>query len=213
MANFKTHLSVAAGASGVAAIATHVQGLINLLDIPWFVFLGTIGGLLPDIDSNNSHPLRMLFTSLSGLIAALTILAYKDSYILQHVFIFASSAFLMVRYPILAIFKKITVHRGIFHSLFAVVFFTFLTVYINHFFFQTSDKFAWLSGFFIGFGFVVHLLLDEVYSVDLSNARLKKSFGTAFKVMSLKYPWASLMMLIACASLFQYIPSFPFHTV
>lgn len=210
MANFKTHLSVATGASAILSITTHLNGLIALFDIPWFIFLGSIGGLLPDIDSSNSHPLRLLFTSLSTLTAVLTILAYKDQYMLQHIFIFAGIAFIIVRYPILALFKKLTVHRGIFHSLFAVTFFTLLTVYINYVFFQTSIKFAWISGIFIGFGFIVHLLLDEVYSVDLSNARLKKSFGTAFKIMSLKYPLASLMMFMACATLYHYTPEFPF---
>jgi hypothetical protein len=33
-------------------------------------------------------------------------------------------------------------------------------------------------------GFMIHLLLDEIYSVDLVRMRLKKSFGTAFKFKS-----------------------------
>ncbi len=33
----------------------------------------------------------------------------------------------------------------------------------------------------IGFGYMVHLILDEIYSIDLGNRRVKKSAGTALK--------------------------------
>jgi purine-nucleoside phosphorylase len=52
MANFNTHLFVAASASGIAAVTASNKEFFDLLDIPWFIFLGTMGGLLPDIDSN-----------------------------------------------------------------------------------------------------------------------------------------------------------------
>ncbi len=32
--------------------------------------------------------------------------------------------------------------------------------------------------------YIIHLLLDELYSVDLENRRVKKSVGTAFKFFS-----------------------------
>jgi len=53
---------------------------------------------------------------------------------------------------------------------------------------------SWLSGLFIGFGFIVHLLLDEIYSVDLSNKRMKKSFGTALKLYSYKNMTTTALM-------------------
>ncbi len=36
----------------------------------------------------------------------------------------------------------------------------------------------------ISAGYIIHLLLDELYSVDLENRRVKKSVGTAFKFFS-----------------------------
>ena len=33
----------------------------------------------------------------------------------------------------------------------------------------------------ITWGYLVHLILDETYSVDLGNRRMKRSSGTAFK--------------------------------
>jgi len=210
MANFNTHVFVAATASGIATITALNANLINLLDIPWFVFLGTVGGLLPDIDSDSSRPLKLLFNSLAALIAMLAILAFKEQYIFQHVFIIASSAFLIVRYPILSIFKYLTVHRGSIHSLLCAVFFTLLAVSLSYYLFKNSIRFSWLSGLFIGFGFIVHLLLDEFYSVDLGNAQLKRSFGTAFKLFSIRYLSASITLLIGCIALYIYTPVFPF---
>ncbi len=51
-------------------------------------------------------------------------------------------------------------------------------------------------GLFIGFGFIVHLILDEVYSVDLMNKRMKKSFGTALKLYSYDDKQSSIFMAI-----------------
>jgi len=210
MANFKTHLTVAAGASFLATGGILYKELITPFDMPWFIFLGTIGGLLPDIDSNNSRPLRLLFNSLAVLASLLVFLHFQQQYPIQHIFVLSVGAFFMVRYPLLSLFKKVTVHRGVFHSILCACFFTLLTVYISARVFQNPLEFSWLSGLFIGFGFIVHLLLDEIYSVDLSNARLKKSFGTAFKLFSLRYIYASLLMFLCCVGLFHLSPANPY---
>jgi hypothetical protein len=39
-------------------------------------------------------------------------------------------------------------------------------------------------------GYVTHLVLDELYAVDLRRLRVKKSFGTALKMFSHKW-WAN----------------------
>ena len=210
MANFNTHLFDAASASATAAATTYSNNLIELINIPWFIFLGTIGGLLPDIDSDNSRPLKLLFTTLSTLTALGLYLTYKDQYPVQALFIIACGAFFIVRFPLLAVFKCLTVHRGVFHSLLSAAFFTLLTVCISHTLFKSATYFAWMSGLFIGFGFIIHLILDELYSVDLGNVQLKRSFGTAFKLFSLKYLYASFAMFFACTLLYLHAPAFPF---
>lgn len=211
MANFKIHLFVAASASSIATASLYNSNQIELLDSPWFIFLGTTGGLLPDIDSDNSRPLILLFTALATLVAIVSILAYKDQYALQHLALIACVAFITVRYLILQVFRYYTVHRGVFHSLLSAACFTLLTVYISHTFFHSTRYFSWISGGFVGFGFIIHLLLDECYSVDLGNVQLKRSFGTALKLFSLKYLFASLLMFAACALLYVYTPAYPFR--
>ncbi|MDC9728777.1 MAG: metal-dependent hydrolase [Methyloprofundus sp.] len=210
MANFNTHLFVAASASGIAALTASNKEFFDLLDMPWFIFLGTIGGLLPDIDSDSSKPLHILFNALATFTTILVILAFKDQCLIQHVFIISVAAFLTVRYPVLAVFKVMTVHRGAFHSVLCAALFTLITVAINFHVFTNSSQFSWLSGLFLGFGFIVHLLLDELYGVNLAGVQLKSSFGSAFKLFSWRYKGASLAMLMMTAALYYLNPAYPY---
>ena len=61
MANFHTHLNVAAVSTGGASATLLCAGHIGLGSFVWLWFIGTIGGLLPDIDSDNSTSLNSLF--------------------------------------------------------------------------------------------------------------------------------------------------------
>ncbi len=49
-------------------------------------------------------------------------------------------------------------------------------------------------------GFLSHLLLDEVCSVDLKGARVNRAFGTALKFWA-RSPWATLGMYAVLAYL------------
>jgi len=241
VANFNTHLFIAATGSSSAALYAVNQQLINWVDMPWLIFMGSIGGLLPDIDSDNSKQVNIIFLllailssftvlsggsffgdithllpaqyavcqtspiNLSSLVSSLAGKCVSYSLLIQVLAIFIG-----VRYIFLSIFKSLTVHRGIFHSLLAAIFFTLLTTSISIHLFQQTILFSWLNGLFIGLGFVIHLLLDEVYSVDLSNIRIKRSFGTAFKLYSYKNGYTSTLMLICTLALYSLIPSVPF---
>ncbi|WP_080523268.1 metal-dependent hydrolase [Methyloprofundus sedimenti] len=237
MANFKTHLSVASiASSGAASLAVNIQ-LIDLLDAPWLILVGTIGGLLPDIDSDNSKPAKLLFLLLA-IISALTVLSiFSISHEITELFnpdklvcdlsIFNTSSllsalsekcislslllivlttFVIVRYLLFAVFNSLTVHRGVFHSILAAIFFALLVTCIAHFYLQQTIEFSWLSGLFVCIGFIVHLLLDEVFSVDLSNSRMKKSFGTALKLCSYNSWSASIIMLLCTLTLYYTSP-------
>ena len=61
MANFRTHISVAATASCFLSIALLKGGLASEKEVVLYFTLGTIGGILPDIDSDHSLPSRFLF--------------------------------------------------------------------------------------------------------------------------------------------------------
>jgi len=238
MANFNTHVSVAFLGSGCTALlASNIQ-LINWVEAPWFVFLGTIGGLLPDIDSDNSKQVRIVFFLLA-VMSTLTLLtegsilqgipsllpsskaichatAYEFSSLLSDLsnqclpyslILITLSVFTFVRYILFSLFKSLTVHRGVFHSLLAAVFFSFLSTCICYYFLKQDPLTSWLGGLFVCIGFIIHLLLDELYSVDLSNAKIKRSFGTAFKVYAYQSAFSSIFMLLCTIYLYTVAPS------
>lgn len=207
MANFHTHLFVASAASAGVALVGVSAHLIVASDILWFVFLGTVGGMLPDIDSDNSRPVKLLFNVLALMGAAGVLQVLKDSYLPYQLLLFAVGTYLLVRYAVFALFNSFTVHRGVFHSLLAAVFFAFLMTCISYYLLHTSVLLAWLNGIFIAVGFIVHLLLDEIYSVDLSNTRMKKSFGTALKLFSYNDIPASVLMTLCTLAIYRVTPS------
>ncbi|WP_340121898.1 metal-dependent hydrolase [Methylobacter svalbardensis] len=207
MANFNTHLFVASAASiGAALIVANVH-LITNADIPWLVFLGTLGGLLPDIDANNSRPVKLLFNVLSLMGVAAALHTLKSGYAPYLLVLIAAGTYLFIRYGLFALFNGLTVHRGVFHSVLAALFFGLLMTCISYRLLHWDVLHAWLNGIFIALGFIVHLLLDELYSTNLSNLRMKKSFGTALKLFSYNSMTASALMTVCTIMLYSIAPS------
>jgi hypothetical protein len=207
MANFNTHLSISITASMGASLAAVNVHLITTADMPWLIFLGTLGGLLPDIDASNSRPVKLLFNvlALMGVAGALQI--FKNDYEPYPLMLIVTGTYLFIRYIVFALFNRLTIHRGVFHSVLAAVFFALLMTCISYHFLHWSVLHAWLNGLFIALGFIVHLLLDELFSVDLSNARMKNSFGTALKLFSHSNMTASALMTIFTLMLYWMAPS------
>ena len=79
-------------------------------------------------------------------------------------------------------FNKLTVHRGMFHSIPAGFVFWFSFSLLFYYVFKFNYLVSWYFGMFVFLGFFTHLVLDEIYSVDLSGNRIKKSFGSALKL-------------------------------
>ena len=208
MADFKTHLSVAGTLSGAAAIGAVYGGLAEPTEALLLFSMGTIGGILPDIDSDHSIPVNLLFSCLATLGAFFSVFSRISTYSLVEAILLWAAVFFFVRYPVFELFKRFTVHRGVFHSLTAAVFFCFLCAIVLYDVFALPSVLAWLSGLFILFGYMVHLLLDELYSVDMMGIRLKKSFGTALKPISFGNPKASLALIAATLVLYMFVPEF-----
>jgi len=214
MANFNTHLNTAVIATGLVSTALLSAQHINLNMALWLWFLGTIGGLLPDIDSDNSSSLDTIFNILA-FSAVLLVLRYITQNRLNEIsFIDMILAPIVVygvmRYLVRPLFEKITVHRGSCHSLLFVIFIALSTVQII---WQINDKTvtnaatnAWLSGVFILMGGLIHLLLDELYSVDFSNVRIKRSFGTAIKIAQFDNRMITLVTIMSITGLIYKAP-------
>ncbi len=206
MANFKTHITVAAALSGCLATGFLEVGIAAPKDVWLYFAMGTLGGILPDIDANNSIPGRMLFSFFAMVLAFLTLFSRANAYSIVELSILWMVTYMVVRYIIFQMFAKLTVHRGIFHSILAAVFFYFLTTDISYYLFSLNALNAWVAGLFVFIGYLIHLTLDEMYSVDLIGTKIKKSFGTALKIISTNMKATSLLLL-ATVLVFYMTPS------
>ncbi len=206
MANFKTHITVAAALSGCLATGFLEVGIAAPKDVWLYFAMGTLGGILPDIDANNSIPGRMLFSFFAMVLAFLTLFSRANAYSIVELSILWMVTYMVVRYIIFQMFAKLTVHRGIFHSILAALFFCFLTTDIYYYLFSLNALNAWVAGLFVFIGYLIHLILDEMYSVDLIGTKIKKSFGTALKIVSTNMKATSLLLL-ATVLVFYMTPS------
>ena len=204
MANFATHLNVAAFVSGVAAVSVSYTNLSTPKDAFIYFFAGIIGGILPDIDHDNSTPIKILQFFLSNLVAFLAIFKYIGKYPMLNIFFIWMGSYTLMSF-LFFIFKKLTKHRGIIHSIPAAFFFFFLVSLISYQYFNLNILKSYLIGLFVFIGYITHLILDEVYSVDISGRRIKKSFGSAFKFYS-DNKKATFLMYFLIILIFIFLP-------
>lgn len=211
MANFQTHLNVGILVSAAATLSLHVAGFIEQSQMPVLFALGVAGSLLPDIDLERSRPTGLLFNVLGAVLAFAVTLPLTVRFQPLVLAAIWGTVFLAVRYGVLKIFSSFTVHRGVWHSWLAVAAVSLATTNLAYWFWEHSAEDAWIAGLMVGLGYLTHLVLDEFSSVDLFNAKVKRSFGTALKPISLKYPWSTLAMAVVLAGLIATAP--PVETV
>ena len=206
MANFATHLAVGIIGSGALATLTQASGMVPQSDIVTLACAGAVGAILPDIDLGSSRPSQLLFTGLGIVIAFAVMFNVGARYSIAEMWLLWTATFLGIRFVGHNIFHHISHHRGIFHSLIAGLFFACLTAIFYVRGLGHGPGLAWLAGSFVLLGFLSHLLLDEIYSVDVFNNKIKASFGSALKLADFQHPGASLAMAAALALAFWFAP-------
>jgi hypothetical protein len=204
MANFKTHISVAATSAFIPCIGLHLSG-ITVDQTLYLTLIGTIGGILPDIDSENSTSIQVVFNVIGILLALLILFSTLNSLGLILSIAIALLLYLIVNFPLKKILQKFSSHRGTIHSIPMALLIGICFYYII---FLVTQKFyiSWLSAILLSYGFFIHLILDELYSVDLSGARLKKSFGTALTLFSKNNLIIYILMYMAIIAIYIMIP-------
>ena len=184
MAGFRTHITVSS-ALGVACGAAAVQPLgFSTETAVLAAGLTAVGGMIPDLDSDSGIPVREMF-GLTAVVLPLTMIPRLAQMHVSQEGILASLLFgyLFIRYMGSRVFKYFTVHRGMFHSLPAMLI-AGLVVYLGYHSPDRRLRMLFACGVMIGF--LSHLVLDELYSVDLRGikVKLKPSAGTAMKFVS-----------------------------
>ena len=204
MANFQTHFNVASFVSAIGAGSLYYSGLVDKPESTLLFIGGIIGGILPDIDSDNSTPTKIMQYLFANLISFFVLFKYIGVYPIINLLLIWIGSFACTL-GLFYIFNKLTSHRGMFHSIPAGLIFWFGFSLIFYYIFHYNYLISWFFGMFIFLGYITHLILDEIYSVDLKGQRLKKSFGTALKFYS-KDLKSTLLFYILLGVLFFFMP-------
>ena len=182
IAGFKTHIAVSScfggayGAFGALALGQPlpVCGLAG--------GLCGLSGMLPDLDSDTSIPVREVIAFSAAVLPMLMVERFEVLGLSYESMALAGAAvYLFVRFGFGKILKKTTVHRGMFHSLPAAIIAGLLAFLVCHSPNGGARLFLALAVFS---GYLSHLLLDEFYSIHRTQRgwQVKKSFGTAVKL-------------------------------
>jgi hypothetical protein len=212
MANFNTHFAAAAVVSGIAATLCLRIEEFSSNDVLICFAAGILGGILPDADSDNSTAIRIVFNAIALLLCAGFVIGCSRQYPVTDALLVTAAIFITVRFGAAWLFAKLTVHRGVFHSLTAVALSSLLAIWLAHHQFAYDALHSWAIGAFLGGGYLLHLVLDECYSVDLMNNKIKRSFGTALKIAGNARSTVLALAALALLSISAPTPA-PFHTV
>lgn len=189
MAAFRTHITVSTlGGIGVAA-AGYNYG-IPLESCLLALGLCSVSGMLPDLDSSSGIPFRESVAFISAFVPMLLISRFQHfGWDRETIILAAALIYIGIRFGIAEVFRRYTVHRGMWHSLPAAASVGLLAFLI------TDDRDLILRCYWGGTavaGFMSHLILDEIYSVNFRGVRLKNSFGTAVKLWSRRGLWPNV---------------------
>lgn len=152
MADFKTHTAVAAIVSTGLAAGAAVAGVSDVREALLYALAGTLGGMLPDIDADESIAIRLVFRLFGALCAGLILVFWMTTLPPWQAWGLAALGFLVARYPLMWLFAQYTVHRGLLHSLLTNLLFAGVAILLGHHLFQLGARTAWGVGGFVFMG-------------------------------------------------------------
>jgi hypothetical protein len=206
MANFPTHIAVGTVVSGSLATVTVAADLVTPENVIAVTLAGVLGSVLPDIDLEESRPANAFFSGLAIFFSFAVLFGLERKYSIAEMLVLWLGTFFFIRYVAKEAFFRVSYHRGVWHSLLALVFCSFVTAWVFYSLLGRDGSVAWLAAAFMAAGYLTHLILDEVYSVDIMDARIKASFGTALKLFDYRHLGHSAAMGIATVLVFAVTP-------
>lgn len=182
MAGFRMHVGTSSALGVGYAAALHTMYGVPM---PTATVAGTlcgVAGMLPDLDSDYGIPLREAMSFAAACIPVLLLNRFESLQLSRDSIVLISvGLYLFVRFGVAGMIRKFTVHRGMFHSIPAMLTFGGITYLLTGG--SPPNHRYMMAGGVMG-GFFSHLLLDEIYAVEFKTGRwrTKKSFGTAIKL-------------------------------
>ena len=198
MAAFRQHVSVSS-ALGVAYTAGCIYTGTEWSLAALGGLLCALGGMLPDLDSDSGRPVAEIFGFTAAMVPMLLLQRLRDMGLTREAIILVFvGGYAAIRFAAPKILGALTVHRGMYHSIPAALICAEI-VFLAHKATDASGSLKLALGVFIGF--MSHLIMDEIWSVDLSGfaIKLKSSAGSALKLFSPSIPGTVCAYLILAA--------------
>lgn len=206
MANFTTHIAVGTLVSGALATLTMAADVVAPENLIAVTMAAVLGSVLPDIDLKDSRPSKAMFSGLAIFFSFAVLFTAAEHLSIAEMLIAWLGTLVAVRYGAKALFHEFSYHRGIWHSVLAAVFCSAITAVVYYYILRRPDGVAWLAAGFMFIGFMTHLILDEIYSVDVMDVRVKASFGTAVKLIDTNRWSHTIAMGVATALVMLIVP-------
>jgi hypothetical protein len=190
MAGFRTHVTT----SSVLGVA-YGAGAWHFYDVPaptcvLAAGLCGVSGMLPDLDSGPGVPLRESVAFAAAVVPMLMVhRMHQMDLAAETMVLVGAGVYLGIRFGVSRLLKWYTVHRGMFHSIPGALIAAELGFLLS---FNPDVTLRLYKAGAILVGFMSHLVLDEIYSVEFKYGfpRFKSSFGTAVKLWG-KNTWAN----------------------
>ncbi|MCF6776088.1 metal-dependent hydrolase [Thiotrichales bacterium 19X7-9] len=209
MANFNTHLSASVCLSSIASICFYNIDMFSLHQAINLAMIGIFSGFIADIDSDDDYASELIFT-LFGFICAIFIVlnfTLQQYSILLNLIIFIV-IYASFRYGLTRLIPRFTQRRGVFHSIPFAFVLGFATTLIAVHMIKVSIEIAWFAGLYVFFNYLLHLILDEIYAVDLANHSYRSGYFSSIKFISLKPWWPYLICYVLIAIMIYFLPNF-----
>lgn len=190
MAMFREHVAVGAILSMVVVVAVYFYALVTDPLLLLFLFgVTVVGSFLPDVDSDSGMPFYLVFGTMTLAATGVVLLYTLDSVYAgdwRYLTGIPAAALLFLWFIVGGIVKRCTHHRGIFHSIPALVISGLGSFLIARHYGLTEET-AWIFGGAMAVGYLCHLVLDEIHAgitLDGIPFNPKSSFGSALKLFS-----------------------------
>ncbi|MGE0610007.1 MAG: metal-dependent hydrolase [Pirellulales bacterium] len=199
MAGFRMHISTSTVLGiGYGGAAFSLYGV----PAPTATLAGglcAVSGMLPDLDSGPGVPLRESVAFAAAVVPMLLVNRMEAmQWSSESMVLAGAGVYLAIRFGLSRLLKWYTVHRGMFHSLPAAA----IAGELGYLLASGDTPMRLFKAGGVVIGFMSHLILDEIYSVELKYGvpTVKKSFGTAIKLFDDKlWPniscWGKLIAL------------------
>ena len=131
MAGYKSHMAFGIITGAFWAGFLFSLSMISIFIAPLILFITVLGSFLPDLDSDSGRPIKVLLNMLSIVSTAYAFFllrAYSDNFLI--IILLAIACYVFTYFIIGKIIKKLTHHRGMFHSIPAVLLCFFFSMYI-----------------------------------------------------------------------------------